>query len=88
MEPKTGDLIKIGEEKFQILNVLDDVDKDDNLCKKFELHRIGCPALLPTHVLTLCENKKEGLLREVTQEKPTAEHPRTRGLFSDALKVK
>ena len=93
MEISIGDIIKIGKDKYEVLNIQEDIDWFDTVKNEIqgkhtaiELHKVGDMALHPTHLLKFYhDNKKEAVLLKIVQDKPPSsiEHPRQRGaMFS------
>ncbi|MBI5066306.1 hypothetical protein HZA97_08785 [Candidatus Woesearchaeota archaeon] len=89
MKLEAGNILKIGEEKYEVLNMFEDIDLFDTEKNQpigthiaIELHKMGDPSLHPTHLLKIYENNKENaILLRIVQEKPTVENPRQRGIW-------
>ncbi len=89
MNITAGNIIKIGKEKYEVLNAFQDIDLFDTEKNQpigahiaIELHKIGDTSLHPTHLLKIYENNKENaILLKIVQEKPTVENSRQRGIW-------
>lgn len=81
---KNNDKINIEKESYEVLYTGEEADYDSKSEKlrvylEISLHKKGSTSLHPTHALRYYPDNKEIFLLEVKQEKPTVEHPRTRG---------
>ena len=73
MNIQKGNIIKIGKEKYDVLNVTEEIDKYDTEKNEFvgehtaiELHKIGDSSLHPTHLLKIYhDNRKEAILLRI-----------------------
>ena len=84
-----GDTVQIGKDKYDVLGILEEIDKYNTEKNKFigehtgiELHKHGSKSLHPTHLLKLYyKNGNEAILLEIVQEKPSKEieKPKQRG---------
>jgi hypothetical protein len=75
MEFEVGNKIQIGKEKFDVLNVTEEIDKWDSKKDKLigehlaiELHKFRSSSLHPTHLLKIYKDRKM-ILYEIIQEK-------------------
>lgn len=81
---KNNDKVKIEKGFYEVLYAQEEADYDSKSEKlraylEISLHKKGSPSLHPTHAIHYYPDNKEAFLLEVKQEKPTVEHPRTRG---------
>jgi hypothetical protein len=91
MNIQKGNIIKIGKDKYDVLNVMEAIDKYDTEKNEFvgehtaiELHKIGDSSLHPTHLLKVYHNNnKEAILLRIEQDKPPKwlKKPRQRGMM-------
>jgi len=73
-----GDIIQMGKEKYDVLRILEEIDKYDVETNAFvgehtaiEFHQHGSSSLHPTHLLKLYYDKEdEAVVFEIVQEKP------------------
>lgn len=78
MDIKKGDCVKIGKVRYDVLSVIDEIDKYDTeknelvgKHREIELHQVGDPSLHTTHILKVYyDNNKEAFLLRVEHEKP------------------
>ncbi|MFA5887501.1 MAG: hypothetical protein WC852_02215 [Candidatus Nanoarchaeia archaeon] len=81
---KKNGMIKIGKDSYEIIYAQEEADYNPKTGKlrpylEISLHKNGSSSLHPTHVIRYYPDNTEASLLEVKQEKPTVEHPRTRG---------
>jgi hypothetical protein len=91
MNIKKGNIIKIGKERYDVLNVMEEIDIYDTEKNEFvgehtaiELHKIGDSSLHATHLLKIYHNNnKEAILLRIEQDKPLKwlEKPKERGMM-------
>ena len=73
MDIRKGDIIKIGKEKYDVLNILEDMDEVDTEKNELigehtaiELHKFENASILATHLLKIYyDNDKEGILLKI-----------------------
>lgn len=90
MNLQKGSILKIGEDRYDVLSVTEDIDLYDTKKTEsigehiaIELHKIGDSSLLPTHLLKVYHtNDKEAILLRIERDKPPKwlEKPRRRGI--------
>ncbi len=90
MNIQKGNIIKIGKEKYDVLSVMEEIDRYDTEKNEFvgehtaiELHKMGDSSLHSTHLLKVYhDNNKEAILLRIEQDKPPEwlEKPRQRGM--------
>jgi hypothetical protein len=91
MNIQKGNIIKIGKDKYDVLSVMEGIDKYDTEKNEFvgehkaiELHKMGDSSLHATHLLKVYHNNnKEAILLRIEQDKPPKwlEKPRQRGMM-------
>lgn len=79
MNIQKGNIIKIGNEKYDVLSTLEEIDKYDTKKNEFvgehteiELHKIGDPALHPTHLLKIYHDTNKAILLKIGQDNRNA----------------
>jgi hypothetical protein len=90
MNIQKGNIIKIEKEKYDVLSIMEEIDKYDTEKNEFvgehtaiELHKFGNSSLHPTHLLKVYNNNnKEAILLRIEQDKlPEWLKPRQRGML-------
>jgi hypothetical protein len=91
MEIIQGSTLRIGEDLYDVLRVMKEIDKYDAKANRLvgehlevTLHKIGEKSLLPTHILKLYS--KKAVIMKMSQEKiDYVKNPRQRGVIFNYL---
>ena len=78
MNIQKGNIIKIGKDKYDVLSVMEEIDKYNTEKNEFvgehtaiEIHKFGDSSLHATHLLKIYhDNDKEAVLLRIEQDKP------------------
>lgn len=91
MKIQKGNIIRIGKEKYDVLSVMEEIDRYNTEKNEFvgehtaiEIHKFGDSSLHTTHLLKVYHNNnKEAILLRIEQDKPPKglEKPRQRGIM-------